>query len=160
MKWDARDTSTSYLAGALRVAHHVAVGYHGTHVVALVLAFNHRFISPNTKEPICKLHELYMYVACSYYCYRACGRETAKRFFAWAKKQKAKAIRIYATETAARLWRDSWGFRESETLLDGDGNVIYGPSAPSICIHIAGASAEKRKTYPNDPSLRMTLIMP
>jgi hypothetical protein len=30
------------------------------------------------------------------------------------------------------VWRDSWGFRESETLLDKDGIVKYGPSMSGI----------------------------
>ena len=71
-------------------------------------------------------------VACSYYCYRVCGRETLKRFFNWAKGRGAKAIRLYTTERALPVWRDSWGFRESETLLEKDGIIKYGPSMSGI----------------------------
>jgi hypothetical protein len=132
---------------ALRVAQHVVVGYHGTHLVALILVFNHRFISPNTNEPICKPHELYMDVACSYYCYRACGRETIKRFLEWARKQKAKAIRIYSTPMAAKLWEDSWGFRECETVLGANGKVRYGPST-SASLARRGRGIKETKDLP------------
>ena len=75
-----------------------------------------------------------------------CGRETIRRFLDWARKQKKKALRMYATADALPVWRDSWGFGEAETVLDADGNIKYGP--------------EKRHSYPKESSFRLTLILP
>ena len=66
-------------------------------------------------------------VVCSYYCYRKCGTETIRRFILWAKKQGAKALRMYGTTASLAVWKLNWGFREAETILDKKGNIKYGP---------------------------------
>lgn len=45
---------------AASLANYIAVGFHGQNVVAVIFVFTNQYVSPVTKEPICKAHELYI----------------------------------------------------------------------------------------------------
>lgn len=136
----------SYLLGALAAADIIAVGSSGPHITSVILALEPTFISPVTQKPICKPHELYMDVVCSFYRYRLCGAATIDQFMQHARRRGVRALRIYATQASRpisqtvaptkgwweglRLWRQKWGFREAETVVRADGRCVYGRHAP------------------------------
>ena len=135
-----------YLKGALNACENIAVGYHGDNLVAIILSIEPSFISPVTKKANCLPHELYIDVVCAYFCYRACGAETIRRFLGYARSRGVRALRLYATSASKNVWADKWGFQEAETIMRPDGTCVYGP--------------RRKKGYEGDSnSHRMTLIL-
>ena len=136
-----------YLKGALNACENIAVGYHGDDPIAVILSIEPSFISPVTKKAICLPHELYIDVVCAYFCYRACGAETIRRFLVYARSRGVRALRLYATSASKNVWADKWGFQEAETIMRPDGTCVYGP--------------RRKKGYPGEESNshRMTLIL-
>ena len=129
-----------YPRNALRSARYVFVstvpGKKTRRVVGFLLALDSTFVSPLSRESVCRDDEMYLDVVCASLGY---GRGLIESLFKAATKLGKTHIRLYSVAGAAKTWEQKYGFKQCD-----DPDDLY------TC---------KEKIYEDDPDqgVRMTL---